>query len=152
MSLTDIWIIGIILRCLNRPIFNGNEFLLYSWQQTTAVHYSFCKVLKRKCSQMKILKLLSLRKFIKHPMIFFSNFCDQNWTFDRRTRHQSSLYKKVVQRWFFAISWIGCILNYPINDNCNMSLTHCENSRQIAHTICGVGTSKSRSNLCKFTI
>ena len=59
-------------------LFNENVFHFDSRQQTTAVNYDiiikqrkqviavkclFCKILKRKCSQMKILKLLPFAKF-----------------------------------------------------------------------------------------
>ena len=61
-----------------------------------------------------------------------------------------NLDKKVIQRWFFAISWIECILNYPFYDNFNMSPTHCENSRQIAQIdYLWYGPSKSRANICR---
>ena len=43
-----------------------------------------------------------------------------------------NLDKKVIQRWFFAISWIECMLNDPIYDNSNMSPKHCKIFRQIA--------------------
>mgnify|MGYP001798657662 CR=1 FL=1 len=57
-------------------------------------------------------------------------FCDQNWTFYGRKRQQSG--QKSHSIWFFAISWIQCILIYPMYDNFNMSPTHSKIFRQIA--------------------
>ena len=57
-------------------------------KQVIAVKYLFCKILKRRYSQMKILKLLSFAKIRCAADEFFSKLCDQNWTSYRRNRHQ----------------------------------------------------------------
>ena len=49
----------------------------------------FAKFSKENVLKRKFWNCYLLRNFIAHPMIFFSNFCDQNWTFYRRKRHQS---------------------------------------------------------------
>ena len=54
-------------------------------RQLIAVKCLFSKLFKRK---WKFWNCYPLRNFIGHLMIFFSNFCDQNWTCYRRNRHQ----------------------------------------------------------------
>ena len=53
-------------------------------KQEIAVKCLFCKILQRKCWNCYL-----LRNLVAHPMIFFANFCDKNWTFYRRNRPQS---------------------------------------------------------------
>ena len=92
-----------------------------------------------------------MRNFIAHPMIF-SQISETKIELPT-DETDINLDKKVIQHWFFAISWKESILNYPIHDIFNMSPTHFEKFRQIAQIdYCGVGTSKSRPNLNKSTI
>ena len=75
-----------------------------------------------------------------------------------------NLDEKVIQRWFFAIFWIEHTqlpnFNIPTTQfqysNYPTSICHQHNlkisDKSHKYTICGVGTSKSRSNLYKFTI
>ena len=127
-------------------LFNENEFLLYSRQQTTAVNYSFVHWTKKAsdCCQKSILQN-SQKKMFSNENSETAIFCKISlrirWYFFQISvikielstgEKDRNIDKKVIQRWFFAISWIECILNYPIYDNFNMSPTHSENFRQIA--------------------
>ena len=100
-------------------------------KQVIALKCLFCKILKRKCSQMKIPKLRSFAKFHCASDDTFLKFLRSKLNF-LQAKKTSILTKKVIQRWLFAISWIECILNYSIYGNFNMSPTHCENFNQIA--------------------
>ena len=57
-------------------------------KQVIAVNCLFCKMLKRKCSQTKILKLLSFAKFHCASNDICLRFLRSSWTFYRRKRHQ----------------------------------------------------------------
>ena len=120
-------------------LFNEIEFLLYSQQQTATVNYSFVHQ-KKKASDCYVY----FAKFSKDVLKWnFWNcyLCKISlrirWYFSvidielLLGETHINLDKKVDQHWFFAISWIECILNYPIYDNFNISPTHCENFRQI---------------------
>ena len=48
----------------------------------------FAKFSKENVLKWKFWNCYLLQNFIAHPMIFFSNFCDQNWTFYRWKRHK----------------------------------------------------------------
>ena len=98
-------------------------------KQVIAVKCQFCKIFKRKSSQVKILKLLSFAKFnCAFDDIFLKflwsklNFLEEN---------QTSIWTKKVIQCLFGISCIERILNYQIYDNFNTSPTHCESFRQI---------------------
>ena len=90
----------------------------------------FCKILKRKCSQMENLELLFFPNFIAHLRIFIFSFGDQNWIFYEENKLH--FCQKVIKHWFFAISWIERISNYPIYNNLNMSPTNCESFAKIS--------------------
>ena len=49
----------------------------------------FAKFSKENDLKWKFWNCYLLQNFIAHSMMFFSNFCDQNWIFYRRNRHQS---------------------------------------------------------------
>ena len=100
-------------------------------KQGIAVKCLFCKILKRKSSQMKILKLLSFAKFHRASDDIFLKFLWSKLNFLQKK--QTSIWtKKSFKVDFFAISWIECILNYPFYDSFNISPTNCEDFRLIA--------------------
>ena len=73
---------------------------------------------------MKVMKLLSFVKFCCASNGIFLKFLCSKLNFLQAKLQTSIWTKKVIQRWYFPISWIGCILNYPIYDNSNMSTTN----------------------------
>ena len=129
--------IGINLRCLNRPLFNENEF---------AVNYSFVNKPKKPsdCCQMSILQNYQNKMFSNEnseTAIFCKIPLRISWYFFQISVIKIELSagetginvdKEVIQRWFFAITWRESILNYLIYYNLNMSPIHCEYLRQIA--------------------
>ena len=71
----------------------------------------FCKILKIKCSQMKILILLSLCEISLHNRWYFSLISVIK--IELLQKKQTSIWRKNSFIVFFAISWMDCILNLP---------------------------------------
>ena len=59
-----------------------------------------------------------LWNFVEYSILFFSSFCDQNWSFYRKNKLHF-WQKKSLNIVFFTTSWIECIFNRPIYDNLN---------------------------------
>ena len=129
-----------MLRCLNWPIvqwecvsfwFTAADYRLSSLNKESKwllLNVYFAKFSKENVLKWKSWNCYHLRNFIAHPIIFFSNFCDQNCTFYKRSRHQSG--QKSHSTWIFC-KYLKQ-LSYPLYDNINRSPTHCENFKQIA--------------------
>ena len=131
--------------CIHGSVLLLSIILLFIKQrkQVIAVKCLFYKILKRKYSQKKIFSNEN-----SETAIFCISLRIQ-WYFSQISVIKIEIItgetdinpdKKVIQRWFFAISWKECMVNYPIYDNFNMSPTHCENFRQLAqiyHLWCG---------------
>ena len=90
-----------------------------------------------------------LQKFIAHPMIFFSNFWGQNWTFDQKNRHQSLQNSRSMLQF---LEW-GAYSTTKLTTTaiCHQHIVKFSDKSH-KKTICGVSTSKSSRNLYKLAI
>ena len=106
-------------------------------KQVIAVKCLFCKIHKRKCFQMKILKLLSFGKFHCPSYGIFFKPLTSKLNFYRRNRHQSG--QKSHSTLIFC-NFLNRVPKYPIYNNFLMSPIHCEDFRkvtQIEYLWCG---------------
>ena len=120
-------------------------------KQVIAIKCQFSKIFKWESSEMKFLKLLPFKKFNCALDDIFLKFCDQNWTFYRRNRHQSGQTSNSTL--IFGIHWIEWILSYQFTTTsiCHQHIVNVSDKLH-KYTICGVGTSKLRPNQYELTI